>query len=143
NPAARAILLSFSVLRGRLKASEVLDLLQLAPVRSRYGIEGTELERIARWVSDAGIRWGADGEHKAEFGVPADDVNSWRFGLRRLLLGFALPDDGAQLWNEIVPLDEVAVSDLELVGKLCTFCERLFSLRKRVAEAEDRGLSPS
>ncbi len=143
NPAARAFLLAFSVLRGRLKASEVLDLLQLAPVRARYRIEGTDLERVARWVSDSGIRWGADGEHKAEFGVPADDTNSWRFGLRRMLLGFALPDDGARLWNDIVPLDEISVSDLELVGKLCEFCDRLFSLRKRLSQAGTSGLSPS
>ncbi len=143
NPAARAFLLSFSVLRGRLKASEVLDLLQLAPVRARYGILGADLERISRWVTASGIRWGADGEHKAEFGVPADDMNSWRFGLRRMLLGFALPDDGVQLWNDIVPLDEISVSDLDLVGKLCAFCDRLFSLRKRLAQAGASGLSPS
>jgi exodeoxyribonuclease V gamma subunit len=143
NPAARALLLSFTVLRGRFKASEVLDLLQLGPVRSRYEIESADLERLARWVSEAGIRWGADGQHKAEFGVPADDLNSWRFGLRRLLLGFALPDDGRQLWEEIVPFDAVAVGDLELVGKLCTFCEKLFSLRQRLSQAGPAGLSPS
>jgi hypothetical protein len=67
---------------------------------------------------------------------------SWRVGLRRLLLGFALPDDGAQLWKEIVPLDEVTVADLELVGKLCSFCEKLFSLRKRLAQAGAAGVEP-
>lgn len=142
NPAARALLLSFTVLRGRLKASEVLDLLQIGPVRRRYEIESADLERLTRWVSEVGIRWGADGQHKAEFGVPADDLNSWRFGLRRLLLGVALPDDGQQLWEETVPFDAVAVGDLELVGKLCTFCEKLFSLRRRLFQAGPLGLSP-
>ena len=143
NAAARAFLLALSVLRGRVKASEVLDLLQLSPVRARYGIEGPDLERIGRWVHEAGIRWGIDGEHRAEFGLPNDDANTWRFGLRRMLLGYALPDDGAQLWEGTVPLDQIAVADLDLVGRLCDFCENLFHLRLRLERAGEPGLSPA
>jgi exodeoxyribonuclease V gamma subunit len=141
NAAARAFLLSFSVLRGRFKASEVLDLLQLGPVRARYAIQSSDLERITRWLSDSNIRWGVDGEHRQEWGLPRSELHTFRFGLRRLLLGFALPDDGEQLWNDVVPLDNVTVADLPLVGKLCEFCENLFALRRRVAEAGEAGLS--
>lgn len=140
NAAARAFLLSLSVLRGRLKASEVLDLLQLEPVRARYRIDSAELERIASWVRDGGVRWGVDGKHRVELGLPEDDTNTWRFGLRRLLLGYALPDDGKQLWDGSVPLDQVSVGDIDLVGRLSDFCENLFSLRQRLRAAGEAGL---
>ena len=141
NAAARGLLLGLSLLRGRFKASEVLDLLQLEPVRKRYGIEGTTLERLSRWVSEAGIRWGIDGEHRERYGLPHDEANTWRFGLRRLLLGFALPDDGQRLWQEIVPFDDVAARDLDLLGHLCDFCENLFSLRRQLDAAGPAGLT--
>src|SRR5690606_24482144 len=139
--AARALLLSFSFLGGRIKASEVLDLHQLGPVRARYQIKTSDFERISRWVSDANIRWGVDGDHKQEWGVPKSDLHTFRCGLRRLLLGFALPDDGDQLWNDVVPLVDVAVGALLLVGRLCECCESMFKLRARIAGAGEAGLS--
>lgn len=141
NAAARALLLALSLLRGRFKASEVLDLLQLAPVRKRYEIESASLERLGRWISEAGIRWGVDAAHRKAFSLPEDDANTWRFGLRRLLLGFALPDDGEQLWQEVVPFDDVAARDLPLLGRLCDFCARLFVLRERLQSAGPEGLT--
>ncbi len=139
NVAASAFLAVLAVLRGRLKASEVLDLLQAEPVRKRYGIEALDLPRIQRWVYDAGIRWGEDGEHRASYGLPPDERNTWRFGLRRLLLGYALSDDGATAFEGTVPHDDVTSDGALLLGKLSELCENLFAFRRRVSGAHSLG----
>lgn len=133
NVAAAALLSTLSVLRGRFKASEVLDLLQAEPVRARFGVEAVDLPRIHRWVSDAGIRWGVDGSHRARYGLPADERNTWRFGLRRLFVGYALSDDGQTDFEGSVPHDDVTGEGALLLGKLAELCETLFSFRERVS----------
>lgn len=141
NAAARAVLLALGLLPGRFKASQLLDLLQLEPVRARYGIDLAGLERVQDWIRKAGIRWGVDAEHRTEYGLPADDRNTWRFGLDRLLLGYALFDDDAQLFGGSVPVDDVAPGEAELLGNLVEFCEALFDLRRRAHRAKGEGLT--
>jgi exodeoxyribonuclease V gamma subunit len=132
NVAASALLGVLAVLRGRFKASEVLDLLQAEPIRERFGIAAADLPRIHRWVNDAGIRWGQDEAHRAEFGLPRDERNTWTFGLRRLLLGYALSDDGRTNFEGCVPHDDVTGDGALLLGKLNELCETLFGFRREV-----------
>ena len=81
------------VLRGRFTAAEVLDLLALPPVRQRFGLPAADLGAVRDWVAAAGIRWAADADHRRSVGQPAEDANTWRFGLDRLLLGVAVGED--------------------------------------------------
>src|SRR6476661_7797279 len=52
---------------SRVTASEVLNLAQVAPVRSRFGFTDDDLEGITRWVRQANIRWGLDREHRRPY----------------------------------------------------------------------------
>lgn len=132
NPAAEALLRLLDVLRGRLKASEVLDLLQVEPVRRRFGIDAPDLPEIYRWVHDAGIRWGEDAAHRGEYNLPEEAANTWRFGLRRLFLGHALSDDRRTVFGGVVPHDSLPADRVELLGKFARFCETLFESRQLV-----------
>ncbi len=131
---ADAFLRGRELLRGRLPATAVLDLLGLAPVRARFGIAAEELERLRRWVVEAGIRWGADGVHRAELGQPDCDDNTWRFGLDRLLLGYALPGDGEVLFGGVLPYDDVEGSDAALLGRCAEFCATLGRFRTELRD---------
>ena len=95
---------------GRATASEVLDIAQTTPVRSRFGFTDDDLEGITRWVRQANIRWGFDEEHRTPFGV--DFVhNTWRFGLDRVLAGVAMSDDSrAWLQNTLPSTTSVAIA---------------------------------
>lgn len=137
NPAAEGFLQVLDVLRGRLKASEVLDLLQCAPLRSRFDIEAADLPTVYRWVHEVGIRWGQDAAHRSEYGLPAEATNTWSFGLRRLLLGYALADDERTVFCDVVPQDPTDGDRHELLGRVVRFCETLFEFRPRV-----RGVRP-
>ena len=119
---------------SRMTAPEVVDLLALAPVRSKFGISEDDIERIRGWVDEAGIRWAVDADHRAEVGQPALALNTWRFGLDRLIVGYAMGKDGDTLFQGTLPYDDVEGSSASPLGGLAAFCETLFALRKELAQ---------
>ncbi len=120
---------------GRLSASAVLDLLSLDCVRRRFEIASEELDQLRGWVERSGIRWGQDAEHRAELGQPALAGNTWRFGLERMLLGYAMEGDDKALYAGALPFDEIEGGAAELLGKLCELCARLFRHRGALQQA--------
>ncbi len=126
NPVAEAFLRVLRLAGARLKASEVLDLLAMEPVRDRFRIGVDDLPQIEAWVEAAGIRWGLDPAHRAAHGQPPYAENTWRNGLDRLLLGHAMPGDGRRLYGGVLPHDEIEGSITDLLGRFVDFCETLF-----------------
>jgi exodeoxyribonuclease V gamma subunit len=119
---------------GRMKASEVLDVLALAPVAARFALDAEELRALSQWVRDSGVRWGTDAADRARHGQPELDQNTWRFGLRRLFLGYAMPADGRALFRGVLPFDDAEGEHVEALGKLGEFAERLFAWRDRLSQ---------
>ncbi len=119
---------------GRLAADEVLDVLALAPVRTRLGLTDLDLDRIGEWARRANVRWGLDATHRARFGVPASiDTNSWQDALDRLLVGVAVaPDPPALAVGELCTLD-VDGDDAERAGRLA----EAFDALRRLVVATD------
>ncbi|WP_347555846.1 exodeoxyribonuclease V subunit gamma [Robbsia sp. KACC 23696] len=134
DPLLGAIELLLGLPQSRLALSDVLDLLDVPALRARFGIAESDLPLLRRWMVAANIRWGLDaaqrqdvawtlgdgdgkagGEHHGDGGgVP--EQNSWLFGLRRMLLGYAVGGDAA--WRGIEPLDEIGGLDAALLGPL-------------------------
>jgi exodeoxyribonuclease V gamma subunit len=108
---------------SRFTVSEVLDLLDVPALRAHFGFDEAGLPTLRRWIEDAGIRWGLDGEQKRSLQLPALEQNSWRFGLRRMLLGYAV-GDGESL-DGIAPYAEVGGLDAALLGPLSLLLDRL------------------
>lgn len=129
-----------SLPRLRFRASEILDLLDIPPVRERFGLSETDLSILKRWIREANVRWGLDAAQRGELGLTVhDELHTWRFGLERMLMGYAVgeaADDGDD-WADIVPYDEVASLDTALVGPLYRLVMTLDSLRKRLLEPQD------
>lgn len=134
----RAFLQLLACDSARCSAAELMDLLQLAPVRARFRITETELPRIEAWLHETGVRWGLDAEHRAGFDLPAGSENTWASGLDRLLLGYALPLRQQDLYQDILPYDQVEGSEALVAGRLVSFYRRL---RRLVSELQrDRGV---
>jgi exodeoxyribonuclease V gamma subunit len=128
-PVIDAFFRILEALRGRLSAPGVFDLLAMEPVRARFDIQAHELDAVRGWIDRAGIRWGADEAHRETEGQLRIRENTWRFGLDRLLLGFAMPSRGRELFGGVLPVDGIEGTQGELLGKLAEFCEMLFSFR--------------
>ncbi len=119
---------------GRLTATQVLDLAGADEVRLRFGWGDDELERINRWVVEAGIRWGFDASHRGVFGL-AIDANTWVAGMRRVLLGAAMSGNGHRYVAATLPIDDVGDGQLELAGRFAEFVDRLHRFLLRAGAA--------
>ena len=117
---------------SRLPVSEVFDLLDVPALRNRFSVTEQELPLLHRWIEGAGIRWGLDQQRRQALGLPPDlDANSWRFGLRRMLLGYA---SGSAAWGDIEPYAEVGGLDAALLGPLSQLLERLDQHERQLRE---------
>ncbi len=140
SPAAEAFFRLLDLAESRLGAPDVLDLLEAAPVRSRFGLSEEDLEHVAVWIRESGIRWGKDAAHRAALGLPEIAENTWRAGLDRMLLGYALTarDDDAPFLG-IVPYDRIEGGEAEILARFLGFTDALF----RVAADLDRPRPPA
>ena len=124
-----ATLMALLALPGsRFEAHRVLGLLDEAAVRRRFRLSEADLETVRRWVGEAQIRWGIDGAQRAVFGVPPTHEHTWRFGIERLLLGYALPAQGERLFAGVLPYDEIEGSLGEVLGRFASFAEAAIAL---------------
>ncbi|NVN92908.1 MAG: exodeoxyribonuclease V subunit gamma [Desulfuromonadales bacterium] len=113
---------------SRLTVVQLLDILEMPPVSRRFELNEEDLENIRRWLGETRVRWGMD-EHDRELqGVPGYRDNSWRAGLDRLLLGYAMPDEKGRLFNGLLPYDEMEGSGVRSLGKLVEFVDRIAEL---------------
>jgi exodeoxyribonuclease V gamma subunit len=107
----------------RVRASELRDLLEVPAVAARFGIAADDLPQLAQWVQGAGIRWGLDAAQRESLGLGAcGDQNTWAFGLRRMLLGYASGEAGQAL-GDIEPYAEVGGLDAALAGALAALVQ--------------------
>ena len=119
---------------SRLGAEAVLAPLDAPAVRTRFGIDEADLPVVRGLVREAGIRWGADEAHRGAEGLPETVDHTWRQGLRRLLLGYAMPAADV-LVAGIVPcpagVDGREIGG-ELLGRFVSYCEEVLGLRDRL-----------
>jgi exodeoxyribonuclease V gamma subunit len=127
SPAIDALDRLLGMVRARVTAAEVNDLLVLGPIHARLGLDPPAIDRVKEWIVESGIRWGMDADHRHALGVPASDANTWRFGLDRLLVGYALPGGGERIFEDVLPYDEIEGKDAELLGKFAGFLRTLFA----------------
>lgn len=123
---------------SRATLEEILGLLETPSLREAFGLAEEDLPILARWSCEAGIRWGIDGAHREEFDIPHRvEQNTWRFGLRRMLLGYATGD--RSLWKEIAGFEGAGGLQAEALGKLARLVERLDRLRRDIATLRPPG----
>ena len=128
--------LSILDLQGsRMGASQVLAILESPAVQKKISLAEADLELIQRWVKDTRIRWAIDGESRKKLGLPEFSENTWRAGLNRMLLGYALPGQDERMFMGILPYDLIEGSDAPILGKFLGFMDRLFNSIKEMNEA--------
>lgn len=136
HPLASAFRQLLTLPESRLTASEVLGLLETPAIARRFGrLAVAELDSLRRWIGEAGIRWGLDANDRAARGLPAETAHSWKFGLERLFLGLAMPDDDTLVAGR-APFADVEGSDGVVLGKLQTFVDKVASARQRLSRAQ-------
>lgn len=106
---------------GRYEAADLLGLLDQPEVRRTFSISAAELEQIARWVRDAGIRWGLSEKQRREDGYEGFEAGTWSNGLERLMLGLA--SGSKACIDNRVPYADIEGGEADLLGSLCLFVD--------------------
>jgi exodeoxyribonuclease V gamma subunit len=113
----------------RLTVGDVIDFLEVPAMRERFAVAEADLPKLHHWIEGAGIRWGLGSTHRQGFDLPSGlEQNTWRFGLRRMLLGYAV--GSGEPWRQIAPYDEVGGLEAALVGPLDALLEQLERYRR-------------
>ncbi|MBU4610790.1 exodeoxyribonuclease V subunit gamma [Achromobacter sp. GG226] len=137
DPFVNAVQTLLALPQSRVAVSDVLDLLDVPAVRARYGIADGDLAQLQAWIRGANIRWGLHAAQRASLDLPAvaesDAHHTWHFGLRRMLLGYAVGMQ-AEPWLDVEPYGEVGGLDAALVGPLLRLIERLEATWRLLAE---------
>lgn len=122
----------------RLSVSDLLDLLEVPALRARFGIPETALPTLRRWIEGAGIRWGLDARQRQSLELPEGlSANTWAFGLRRLLLGYAVGSAAEGPWQGVEPYDDIGGLEAALAGPLVSLIDTLEAQWQALAEPCD------
>lgn len=111
---------------SRFQASHIMALLAYPYIRRHFGLHEADLPKIEMWLDNANIRWGWNGAHRKSYLLPRIEQNTWRHGLDRLILGYAMAGDGQMLFDGILPQEGVDSSDGQTLGALSDFVETLY-----------------
>lgn len=123
----RVFLALLDMKNSRFTVAEVLGFLEEEAVRQAFGLGEDDLDILGSWIDQVSIRWGWDGQHRKKTGLPEFEDCSWMAGLRRLLLGYALPGHDLYLFGGILPCDSIEGKQAERLGIFMDYAERLFS----------------
>ncbi len=113
-------------------AEEILALLDIPAIRTRFHIESDDLALIHHWVADSGIRFGLDKYTDAA----QHNYNAWQAGLERMLLGYAMREENG-VWQDSLGLDNSYGLNGRLAGYLTAFIDSLSQWRQVLAEEHD------
>ncbi len=116
----------FELADQRLTVSQVSDLLAREVIAQRFDISPREVEQMTRWLGQTNVRWGIDAEHRKLHGHPPALANTWRLGLERLLLGYAVHQPTPELLGEMLPAPSAEGIEALALGKLAEFVDTLF-----------------
>lgn len=133
HPALQAFISLLHLPDSRFTSEEVLALLEVPALASRFSVDEEGLRLLRQWVGESGIRWGLDDDTLSGLDLPSDGQHTWQFGLSRMLLGYAM-NSQAGLWQGILPYDESSGLIAVLAGNLAELLMRLRRWRERLTE---------
>ena len=137
SPLVQALSQLLSLPASRVTLADWLSLFEVDAVRQRFGLLPGDIEQAHIWLNLAGVRWGLNAPHRQAWGlpdrVPGLDQNTWAFGLRRLLLGYAVGGEG--VWGGTLPQAGIQGLDAGLTSKLLDWIEAVnLTLKELSAE---------
>ena len=118
----------------RLSLVDWQALFEIEAIREAFGLRSDDIATLTGWLHASGVRWGMDGPHRAQWGITPEQAdgehNTWAFGLRRLLLGYASGTDPAsdplgQAWGHTVPTPGVGGLDAALISRLLDWLQAM------------------
>jgi exodeoxyribonuclease V gamma subunit len=121
---------------SRFKVSEVFSVLEYPGVKEKFGLNESDLEKIRGWIRDTRIRWGFDGTDKTALGLPGFEENTWKSGIERLLLGYAMSPKDGEMFSGILPFHGIEGADAKVLGNFIEFVEKILSCTELIGKKQ-------
>ncbi|MGB4246286.1 MAG: exodeoxyribonuclease V subunit gamma [Pseudohongiellaceae bacterium] len=115
---------------SRFTSSEVLSITGVPEIAQRFGLDESAREDVISLLQQTQVRWGIDGDHKRELGLPATEENTWRHAADRLMAGYALGD--IEFWHGIAPQSGVAGGRALALGRFFALLDSLCRWREQL-----------
>ncbi len=124
---------------SRFDVESIVALLECEAIQQRFSLNEGDVALIRDWCRETQIRWALSADDKAALDLPATQANSWRAGLDRLLLGYALPlsddDGGWRLFDGQLGVDGIRGERAQTMAQLCAFVDSLDRARQRLKQS--------
>ena len=133
SPLINSFLHLLGIHQSRYGLTDIMSILEVPAILRRFNLDVDELQLIRRWLEDAGVRWGRDEQSRAAQGLAKFNQNSWAFGIKRLILGYALSDD-APLYQDSLKVEGIEGQSAQALGKLLNFIEVLDGYQQTMAQ---------
>ena len=101
---------------SRMEVDKIIGLLESPAIRQQFNIDELDVGIIEKWVRDLNIRWGIDADDRKGRDLPLFSENTWKSGLDRLLLGYALPGKEKKMFADLLPYDHVEGEQGRVLG---------------------------
>jgi exodeoxyribonuclease V gamma subunit len=119
------------LLQSRMTAGSVLELLSEPAIARRAEFDSEAVDVVRWWIRETRIRWGLDGAHRLTFGLPADDVHTWKHGIDRLFMG-VLAGQADETIDGVLPYAEGTLDRAPVLARLAAFLQRITDVREGV-----------
>ncbi len=119
HPLVQVFLRLLTLPESRFTQSEVLSYLDVPELVDHFGLAEEEIVQIKRWLAEAQVRWGRDGAHRAQLGLPDLMENTWAQAGQRLFAGYALGE--RETFGEIAPIPGILGKSAEVLGRFWQF----------------------
>ncbi|MBN1675258.1 MAG: exodeoxyribonuclease V subunit gamma [Kiritimatiellae bacterium] len=121
---------------ARHTSTELMTILETEPVSRQFGLDPEAVEHVRNWVAETRVHWGLDEADRLNRGLPESAANTWKWALDRMLLGYALPGEGTDVYEDILPYDEIEGGEADALGALARFVTLVSEFDKEAATAK-------
>lgn len=125
NPVLVALRAVLGLAFNRATSADLLELCAAGPIATKFGLSEDDLAVLERLISNSGIRWGIDKEHRSAQGLGGIVQGTWMTGLERMTLGVAMGEQPLTWLGTALPLAEVQSTEVELVGRFGELISRI------------------
>ncbi|AZG72797.1 exodeoxyribonuclease V subunit gamma [Shewanella livingstonensis] len=124
SPLINSFLSLLNINQSRFGLTDIIGILEVPAILRRFQLDDDELSLIRRWLDDANVRWGRSEQTRSQLGVQPFAQNSWAFGIKRLILGYAFNDD-ADIYRDTLMVQGIEGQSSQALGKLLNFLETI------------------
>lgn len=122
-----------NILNSKMLAQDIYDFIASEPIANKFNFKIEDLLEIHSLIINSNIIWGKNAGHRKQvLGEEFNDINSWHFGLERLIAGYAF-DSETIVNNGILPLP-LKNNQPIILGKLKSIIDMIFQYSENIED---------